>query len=241
MIGNSSILAIIPARSGSKRLPGKNIRELCGKPMIAWSIEAAIQSEYVDKVIVSTEDEHIANIAREYGAEVPFMRPGYLATDEATTVSVIRDVLLKYKKSGNIFDYVIVLQPTSPLRTSIHIDESIEMLVEKKASSVIGVVRVDHPVEWSNRLQSDGSMVEFIHIGVGNNRSQDYKERYRICGAIYVCDVEMIICEDPSFINEESIAYIMDEISSIDVDSELDFIVAECVVSRGYPRLNNSA
>lgn len=235
MIGNSSILAIIPARSGSKRLPGKNIRGLCGKPMIAWSIEAAIQSEYVDKVIVSTEDEHIANIAREYGAEVPFMRPGYLATDEATTVSVIRDVLLKYKKSGNIFDYVIVLQPTSPLRTSGHIDESIRIIVERSASSVIGVVKVTHPVEWSSRLGSDGSMTEFIPIGVGKTRSQDYNERHRICGAIYVCNVGMILSKKPAFIDDGSIAYIMDEVSSLDIDNELDFLLAEYILTRKHP------
>ncbi len=235
MIDNSSVLAIIPARSGSKRLPEKNIRKLCGKPMMAWSVEAAIQSEYVDRVIVSTEDEKIAAIAKEYGAEVPFMRPEYLATDEATTISVVRDVLLKCKKLGNNFDYVIVLQPTSPLRTSKHIDEAIRMIAERGASSVIGVVKVTHPVEWSSRLGSDGSMAEFIHIGVGNTRCQDYKERHRICGAIYVCNTEMILSNKPAFIDDGSIAYIMDEVSSLDIDNELDFLLAEYILTRKHP------
>ena len=149
MINGQSILAIIPARRGSKRLPGKNIKILGDKPLIAWTIEAAKNSQYIDHIIVSTDSDKIAKVAKNWGVAVPFERPSYLSTDEASSEDVIVHTLNWIEENeGILFDYFILLQPTSPLRQTKDIDQALELMEKKNASSVVSVVKAVRPIEW---------------------------------------------------------------------------------------------
>ena len=135
MIGNKKILAMIPARSGSKGIIGKNIKEIGGKPLIAWPIEVAKSSKYIDKVIVSTDTDEIANVALKYGAEIPFLRPSDLAQDKSTTYSVIQNIISYYKELNETYDYFVLLEPTSPLTTSKDVDDAILELHKSKENA----------------------------------------------------------------------------------------------------------
>ena len=231
---NPTFLAIIPARGGSKRLPGKNIKLLHNKPLIAWSIEAAKQSRYIDCTVVSTDDRAIAEVARKYGAETPFLRPPDLATDRAGTVEVIEHTVQWYINERNrIFDFIILLQPTSPLRTAKHIDEAIELLKEKRADAVISVCEMDHSPLWSNTLPPNLSLDHFISPEIKHLRSQDLPTYYRINGAVYICKTEKFMKEKTLFLNDNIYAYKMSREYSIDIDSSIDFIVAEAIMESG--------
>ena len=145
MIKGKTVLAVIPARGGSKRLPRKNCLLLQGKPLIVYSIEAAKESVYIDEVVVSTDDEEIASLARQAGASVPFLRPAELSTDEASSVDVVAHALNYYQvNEKKLFDYVVLLQPTSPLRTAAHINQALELLKEKKADAIVSVCEAEH-------------------------------------------------------------------------------------------------
>lgn len=219
------ILAIIPARAGSKRLPRKNIINFCGKPLIAWTIEAALKSHNVSRVIVSTDSLEIAEIAKKYGAEVPFLRAKELSQDESSSISVVLNVLEEIKEH---YTHVALLQPTSPLRTEKHIDESIELLGDK--SGVISVSPLEHPIEWTNTLQESMHMDGFIKPEYKNKRSQDFPKRYRINGAIYVIKTE-ILKNEKNFIPEKNaVAYVMDPEQSVDIDTKND--LAHAMVNR---------
>lgn len=224
MIGGKYVLAVIPARGGSKRLPRKNILDFNGKPLLSWTIQAGLQSNYVDKVIVSTEDREIAEVAKEEGADVPFLRPAELGDDTTTTIDVVRHLMKSL--SGEMYDYILLLQPTSPLRTAAHIDQAVELLLEKNADAVIGVTEVDHPVEWTNVLPDDLSFREFISQSALNVRSQDLPCRYRINGALYLVDAKKLDEQNTFFLHENSYAFIMDKKASVDIDDEMDFVTA---------------
>lgn len=223
----AKFLAIIPARGGSKRLPRKNILDLGGKPLIAWTIEAALGCAYIDEVMVTTDDGEIAAVAKEYGAEVPFLRPAVLASDTATSFDAVKHTIEFYRDElGKHFDYVVLLQPTSPMRSSKDISEAIEMLTHKGADAVISVCEADHSPLWMNTLPPDHSMVGFIREEVKNKRSQDLETFYRLNGAIYICGVEKLF-EQKTFILRNSIfAYPMSAESSVDIDTRMDFVIA---------------
>jgi len=224
--------AVIPARGGSKRIPGKNLADLGGKPLIAWSIEAAQKSRRVERIIVSTDDEKIAETARRYGAEVPFLRPEALAGDTTPTVDVLIHLLETLKKSGEDYDYLVLLQPTSPLRTARHVDEAIALALEKEADAVISVCEAEHPPMWCNPLPADGSMEGFIPEELQTVRSQDLPTCYRINGAIYVCRTDIVLTQRTLFPKNNVFAYIMDRESSIDIDEPIDLTLARCLISR---------
>lgn len=218
MYKDKTFLAIVPARGGSQRLPRKNILNLNGKPLIAWSIEAGLKSKYIDKVIVTSDDSEILDMAKRFGSDT-IKRPDELASDSATTYDTVKHTI----DSLGDYDYIVLLQPTSPLRTSLHIDEAIELLEHKKADAVISVCIVDHSPLWSNTLPNDGSMTGFLREEVKNKRSQDLKTYYRLNGAIYICKKERFLKEKSFFINENIYAYIMNKKSSVDIDDEIDF------------------
>lgn len=218
---NKTFLAIIPARGGSKRLPRKNLLDLCGKPLIAWSIEAALKSKYISKVIVSSDDEEILNIAKEYKADF-IKRPDELASDTATTFDALKHTLENVEK----YDYVVLLQPTSPLRSEKHIDEAIELLKEKNADAIISVCEVEHSPLWSNTLDENLDMSDFLREEVLNKRSQDLPKYYRLNGAIYICKTEKLLENKGFFVKENIYAYKMDKKNSVDIDEEIDFIIA---------------
>lgn len=218
-------IAIIPARSGSKGLKDKNIKELCGKPMIAYSIEAAIQSEIFDCVHVSTDSEEYATIAKMYGADVPFLRAKEYAADVASTWDTVKHVLTKYEENGRKFDVVTVLQPTSPLRTSEDICGAYHTFCEKSALSVISVCEMEHSPVLCNVLGEDLSLNNFIDME-RMKRRQEIETYYRINGGIYMIDVKVL--EDMNELyGTKSYAYVMEKNKSVDIDCEWDFKMAE--------------
>lgn len=224
MYKDKTFLGIIPARGGSKRLPRKNVLDLCGKPLIAWSIKAGLNSKYIDKVVVSSDDDEILNISSNFGADI-IKRPIDLANDTATTFDAIKHTIENVEK----YDYIVLLQPTSPLRDAKHIDEAIELLEEKQADAVVSVCEVDHSPLWSNTLQKDGNMSNFLRDEVLNKRSQDLEKYYRLNGAIYICKTEKLLEEKSFFLKENIFAYVMDRKSSVDIDEEIDFIIAKSI------------
>jgi len=227
MINEKKILAIIPARAGSKRLKNKNILPLGDKPLIAWSIEAGLNSKYIDRVIVSSDSEEICAVAREYGADTPFLRPLELADDKSKSIEFVLHALETLQEQ---YDYVIVLQPTSPLRTSEDIDGAIEEFMQKNAISVIGVCETEHSPLWSNTLDESLSMEHFLDNKYNNARSQDLPKFYRINGAFYMSSVVSLIKEETFFVSRDIYAYIMPQEHSVDIDTKLDFIIAEAVL-----------
>lgn len=219
-------IAIIPARGGSKRLPGKNIKLLGYKPLIAWTIEAAIESNIFDRVFVSTDSEKIASISREYGAEVPFLRPAELASDTATTNDVVSHLVNWYEnKSSNKVSTITILQPTSPLRNATHINEAFVEMKAKDAKAIISVCELEHPIQFCNQLGSDKSMAGFIKQE-DMKRTQDLSPTYRLNGAIYIFDRSYVGRMNYLY-SEGTFAYIMDSKLSIDIDTQDDFDLAE--------------
>ena len=219
-------LAIIPARGGSKRLPRKNVLDLSGKPLIAWSIEAGLNSKYIDKVIVSSDDDdEILNISKKFGADT-IKRPDALASDTATTFDAIKHTIENTKK----YDYIVLLQPTSPLRTSKHIDEAIELLESKQADAIISVCEMEHSPLWANTLPENLDMSRFLKDEIKNKRSQDLDTYYRLNGAIYICKTEKLLEEESFFIKDKIFAYKMSKESSVDIDEEIDFILAKTIL-----------
>ncbi len=229
MINSQTLLALIPARGGSKRLPRKNILSFLGQPLISWTIQAGLESKFVDRLVVSTEDVEISEVSKKWGADVPFLRRGELATDSAETFDVILDVLTKLNALGERFDYLLLLQPTSPLRTAHHIDESIKLLLEKNADSVISVTEIDHPIEWTSTLPIDLSMDEFFSSPLVTTRSQNYPTRYRLNGAIYLLRISCMLSNSSLFLKNGAYAYKMERQHSIDIDTVEDFIFAETI------------
>ena len=221
MYKNNTFLAIIPARGGSQRLPRKNVLELSGKPLIAWSIEAGLRSKYIDKVVVSSDDKEILDISKYYGADT-VKRPSNLASDTAPTFDAIEHAMSNIGR----YDYVVLLQPTSPLRSEKHIDEAIELLKSKNASAVISVFEMDHSPLWSNTLDESLSMEYFLSDKVLDKGSQDLEKYFRLNGAIYICKIEKFLKAKSFFLNENIFAYKMDRKSSVDIDEEIDFKMA---------------
>lgn len=225
---DNTILGLIPARGGSKGLPGKNIRPLSGKPLIAWTIEQALTSNNIDRVIVSTDSRDIADVARVHGVDTPFLRPDELATDKAEMIDVILHVLESLKEDGFSYDSVMLLQPTSPLRTALDIDSVIELLNKKGAKAVVSVCEAEHHPYWSNTLPPDGCMKDFLARDARKNR-QELPIVYRLNGAIFFAHTDYLKAHG-EFIGDETYAYIMPRERSVDIDSELDFRFAELLM-----------
>lgn len=227
-------LGLITARGGSKRLPGKNLLPIAGKPLLAWTIEAALSARRLDRLVLSTDDERIAATGRDYGAEVPFIRPAALASDTASGHDVVVHALTTLAERGEHYDYVVVLQPTSPLRSAHDIDDAIELLLARDARGVVSVCRTDHPPEWSNTLPDDLSMRDFFRPGLRATRSQDLPPSYRLNGAIYIHDCVALLGSDTDTTNmdAQTYAYIMPRERSVDIDEPIDLEFAELLLRR---------
>jgi len=225
-------IAIIPARSGSKGLPDKNIRELKDKPLLAYSVQAALDSGIYDCVHVSTDSEKYAAIARKYGADVPFLRSEETSSDCADSWSVVKEVLRKYETMGSCFDLITLLQPTSPLRSADDIKKAFKLFNDKDAEAVVNVCEMEHSPLWSNTLSEDLSMDGFIRAS-GNVQRQKLNTYYRINGAIYMVKNSFLM-EDSNIYRKGCYAFIMDKNHSIDIDSLLDFKMAEFLIGGGY-------
>lgn len=222
-----NIVAIIPARAGSKGLKNKNIIDLCGKPLMAYSIEAALKAEVFSRVIVSTDSERYAEIAKDYGAEV-MMRDEELASDTATTYMVVENIL---KKMGDI-DYFILLQPTSPLRNEEHIREAVQLFEEKleKFDFLASVKEAEHASVLVRPIEEDMSLKHF-DTDFSTYRRQGYKE-YSPNGAIFIAKPDAYL-EQKHFFGERSVGYIMDKYSSADIDDQIDYELAKVLMMRG--------
>ncbi len=231
MYGNMNILGLIPARGGSKGLPGKNLRILSGRPLIAWTIEEAIESVYLDAVVVSTDDAAIAEIGRACGAEVPFLRPKEISGDRARRIDAVFHALDCLATQGRLFDAVMLLQPTSPLRTSSDIDCAIEYMAGKGASAVISVCKDPHPPFWSNMLPEDRCMKDFLSSHVLGKNRQELEIYYRLSGAIFLARVDYLR-QQGEFLGPQTYAYEMPTAWSVDIDSELDLVIAEALLNR---------
>ena len=220
-------IAIIPARSGSKGLKDKNIIDLCGKPLIAYSIEAALETSLFDHVIVSTDSEHYAEIAQHYGAEV-MMRGEALSNDKATTFMVLEDIL-KNRLQESI-DYFVLLQPTSPLRTSKHITEAIEKFESKieHFDFLVSLKEAEHAKVLVNPIDDDESL-KYFDTDFSNYRRQGYKD-YSPNGAIFIAKPDSYL-EQKHFFGAKALSYIMSAEDSVDIDGALDLVVAKEIIS----------
>lgn len=228
---NKHIIAIIPARSGSKGLVDKNIISLCGKPLLAYSIEAAKQTKLFDVIHVSTDSKVYLEISSQFGADEPFLRSSENSRDESSTWDTVREVLTMYSRIGKEFDYCVVLQPTSPLRGAKDINEAWELFMNKKARSLTSVTEVDHPVQWCFRFETETcSMKEYEKSPFRNYRRQELEKYYRENGAIYISRVEDVMDECFDFYSDRCIGYVMDRENSIDIDTIQDYYTAEAVM-----------
>ncbi|RMD88199.1 MAG: acylneuraminate cytidylyltransferase family protein [Alphaproteobacteria bacterium] len=223
MIDGQRILAMIPARGGSKGVPGKNTRPLGGRPLIAWTIAAARQSRLVDRLVLSSEDSEIIRVAREWGCEAPFVRPPALARDDTPGIEPVRHCV------GALpgYDYVVVLQPTSPFRTAEDIDGAITACVRAGADSLVSVSEVwQHPA-WMYTREADGRLSPLLSDAAPARR-QDLSPVFALNGAIYVLRCAWLAtCQ--RIIGSETIGYVMDRRRAIDIDTALDFTIAEAL------------
>lgn len=221
---SNEVWGIVPARGGSKRLPGKNLKLFCGKPLIDLTILAAIESKSIDRVFLSTDSrEIVASCEKFLELEVPYLRDRDLAKDETNSTEVIIDF---FKKFDVLPRYFFLLQPTSPLRSVLDIDQSFELLRKNCLKSVVGVTRLDYPVAWISSLKKGNTMEGFVE------RLEDEKlaslDHYRINGAIYLLDT-LYFLEKKKFLTKDSVAFVMPKNRSIDIDYEIDFLMAEVI------------
>lgn len=211
------MLAVIPARAGSKGLPGKNLADLGGQPLIGWTIAAARGALCVGRVVVSTDGAEIIAAAQALGAEVPFRRDAALATDTASTLDVVLDVLDRLPG----YDYVAVLQPTSPLRTAAHIDAAFAQMQAAGAASVVSVCEAEEPPYWMYGMGPQGRLRKLIDTPEGVTRRQDLPPSYLLNGAIYIIAVDHLR-RTRSFIDSQTIGYPMTRRASVDIDTLAD-------------------
>lgn len=223
-------LAIIPARSGSKGLHDKNIRLLAGKPLLAHTIQAALNSNMFDTVMVSTDSKEYGEISRRYGADVPFLRSEETSSDTASSWDAVAEVLNNYREIGITFNTFMLLQPTSPLRTAENIKEAYDELLNRDAKSIISVCEVDHSPLQCNTLPKDHSLNGFIRKESKGKRRQDMPTYYRFNGAIYLAYVDFFE-QNHDIYKEDCFAYIMNKRDSIDIDDQYDFAMAEAILA----------
>lgn len=218
-------IAIIPARGGSKRIPRKNIKDFLGKPIIAYSIEAAIKSELFDELMVSTDDEEIASVAIKYGANIPFMRSKKNADDFATTADVLIEVLTEYKKRNREFEYICCIYPTAPFVTAKKLIDSFNLMIEKGADSVIPVVKFSYPIQRAFRI-NDQNLLEYIWPENINTRSQDLEPAYHDAGQFYWYKVD-VFKKSKNLVTAQSLPFILSEMEVQDIDDLIDWEGAE--------------
>lgn len=224
------IIAVISARGGSKGVPRKNVLPVAGKPLIAWTIAAALGSRQVSRLIVSTDDPEIAHVAREHGAEVPFLRPSEMARDDSPVIDAVEHALHWVERSeGRLPDYVVLLQPTSPLRQTADIDGAIDLACARNADAVLSVCEASPHPYLARRLGKDGSLADFIDLPSKPNRRQDYPPAYVLNGAIYVNRVAPLLASR-NFQPPGALAYPMPAERSCDIDTHLDLQIAELLL-----------
>ena len=226
MFDKKKILAIIPARGGSKGIPRKNIRNLGGKPLISWTIEAAKKSKYIDRLILSSEDEEIIAVAKKYGCEVPFIRPAELAMDDTPGTAPVLHVIQILKEH---FDYLVLLQPTSPFRTAEDIDGAIQHCIGNKEDACVSVVESEKHPAWMFFLTERKKLAPVLDQKTLVTHRQQLAPVYVLNGAIYVVNVRVFLQEEIFLLPNRTISYQMPKERSIDIDSEFDFKQCEWI------------
>ena len=232
MYKNNNFLAIVPARGGSKGLPGKNIKELCGKPLVAWSIEAGLNSKYIDEVMVSTDDKKIAEISKQHGANVPFLRPSELASDTATTFDAVKHTIDYYKNElKKEFDYIVLLEPTSPLRENNDIDIMIEKIVDNQEEfdsiSSIGETH-EHP-SIMKQIVNKNYIVPFCKELKVTTRRQDNEKAYFPYGVAYIAKIKNFL-EEETFYTKRNTFYEIKRYQCYEIDDLYDFLAIENIM-----------
>lgn len=225
MINGKRVLGLIPARGGSKGLPRKNVLPLAGKPLIAWTIEAAHAASTLDRVVLSSDDDEIMRVTEAFGCEVPFRRPAHLAADDTPGI----DSVLHALDALEGFDYVVLLQPTSPLRIAEDIDKAVQLCVISGAPSCVSVVAVDKPPQWMYSME-EGLLRPILASEIKLTRRQEAPPVYALNGAVYVADVESLQ-HTRSFVTEETVGYVMPPERSGDIDTVLDLAWCELLLS----------
>lgn len=238
MYQGHTFLAIIPARSGSKGLPDKNIRPLCGKPLLAWSIESALNSKYIDEVVVSTDSEVYAEIAREYGAQVPFIRPSQLSTDTTSTFEVLKHCIEFYQSHlGREFEYVVLLEPTSPLREKGDIDKAIERLVATpKAQSIVGICATESCNPAFLLRLDEGFIRAYENTDFKPIRRQDIQSVYFFEGSLYISQMDAFL-KHQNFYHHLTLGFEVPKWKSLEVDDEDDFAMIEAMAQKYKEKL----
>ncbi len=229
MTENDKVLIVIPARSGSKRLPHKNKLLLAGKPLICWTIEAALGARLDARILVTSDDSEILKIARRYRSNgvVAYERATNLASDTSTTTEVLLDAINAEIKMGRNPKTLILLQPTSPLRTSEDIISALNVYQDHgRSDTVVSVCKVDHPTAWVGRISRNSRL---IGVKTTKNRSQDHKDEYRLNGAVYVINVDFILKNSTLFTNEIYASVMLKE-RSFDIDEYLDFKICDLLL-----------
>lgn len=220
MYQNKKILAIIPARGGSKGIPSKNIINIYGKPLVQYSIECAKESKYIDRIIISTDDLKIKEVAEKCGGDVPFLRPSELAQDTSRTIDCLVHAVNWLKEQGEEYDYLVLLQNTVPLRKSWQVDGAIEKLFSSNERSLVSVTEVEENPVLVRTLNEDGTVKNMLQLN-STMRRQDFPKFYRVDGAIYIQKLDEDFNLDTS-LNDGKLAYIMEEKYSVDIDTYLD-------------------
>ena len=233
MINGKKVISIIPARGGSKGLPRKNILELLGRPLVGWPIQAARKSKYIDRIIVSTEDDAIADIARSQGAEAPFLRPEELAADASTSISVIEHAISFMKDQGESYDYCVLLEPTSPMTESQDVDNAIDKLDRQRpiADAIVGVSRVEatHPA-FDVKIGVNGLLEPYMANDWANSiRRQGIPELFSFDGSLYISDIPVLL-EKKGFYHSRSLPLVTPKWKSFEIDDIIDFICVEAIM-----------
>lgn len=229
MIAERKVLALVPARGGSKGLPGKNIRSLCGRPLIQWSIDTALACDEIDAVVVSTDDEQIAAVAAAAGAEVPFLRPPALAGDTASSIDVVIHALDFLERNGRVFDIVLLLEPTSPLREVADIQVALRRMVDTGAAAIVSVCRAEstHPA-FMFRTTGQGRLEPFLSASPTGVRRQEIEPLFYLEGTLYASTVEALR-ERRSFYHEDTLAYEVAKWKALEIDDIEDFQMVEAL------------
>lgn len=221
------VLALIPARGGSKGLPRKNVLDIGGHPLIAWTIAAAKQSKYITDVVVSTDDDEIARVSRRYGASTPFLRPTDLSSDTASSIDVALHALQFFGDS--YYDFIIFLQPTSPLRTAADIDEAVELMLAKQAASCVSICEVQQSPYIMYTVSPDGRLDSLLPA-TKVTRRQDFPKVYALNGAIYVSSCHRLVTSR-TFLDEATVGHLMPLSRSVDIDTADDMASIEGLLS----------
>lgn len=232
MIGGKRILAIVPARKGSKGLPLKNVRPFAGKPLLAWPIAAALASAHVDRVIISTDDQEFADIAVAHGADAPFLRPAELASDTAPSLGFILHALDTLEAAGDVYDYVVLLEPTSPLTEGSDVDAALNQLIAAGADSIVGVSKLEatHPT-FAVRRTDAGVITPYVAASFDDMpRRQDIEPLFSLDGTLYISSVQGLRREQ-SFCHGRTLGYESARYKAQEIDDLVDFICVEAVAA----------